>query len=343
MKKKLLITSLAIYSIAVNAQITITSSNMPVAGNSYITATDTAVTSYGTAGANQIWGFSTWANHQLDTATFQLASSLPGVSFFPTATLGMSDEQGASFMKVSSAAVEILGFSGDLGAGPVLFTFTPPQKLVTLPATYQTNYNHTSSYELALASTQIGVDSIKIKNRTSDVSVIDGWGALSTPAYSNISALRQYVTGISIDSLYVILAGDSVWTFIGNSIDTSYTYRWWSNAHTFPVAEITFDQGDTIYSGSYLTSTLVGVNELAKNANSVSVFPSPASDKVIFSGITSDSYLVVFDVNGKLVEKGFLKKNTTINVANYNNGVYFYTVAPLNGSAVSKGKFVVEK
>jgi hypothetical protein len=343
MKKKLLVTSLAIYSLAINAQITITSTNMPMAGNSYITATDTAVVSYGSAGANQTWDFSTWANHELDTAEFKAASQLPGASFFPTATIGIGDVEGSSFMKVSSTVVETLGFFTDLGSGLAPVEFTPAQKFITLPSTYQTTYTGNYSYQFAIPFGQFGIDSLMIKSETSYTSTIDGWGSLTTPAYSSVSALRQFYTEITNDTTFALVTGTTDYVYFDNSMDTSYSYRWFSNAHTFPVIEINFGLGDTIYSGSYLTSTLVGVNELAKNTNSVSVFPSPASDKVSFKGIDSDAYLMVFDVSGKLVEQVLLKKNTTINVANYNNGVYFYNVAPLNGTPVSKGKFVVEK
>ena len=343
MIKKLLVTFLAIYSIAINAQINITSSDMPSAGNSYIVAGYDSVLDYGTAGANQTWDFSSWGNDYVDTAFFENPANLIGASYFPSATIGSGDTASASFMKNSSTAFELLGFYANFNGGFDPVVFNPAQTFLSLPSTYQTTFSGTSSYDIIFPSGQLG-DSLKVINIQNYTSIIDGWGSLSTPTYSNLSTLRQYFTVINTDSLFSLTAGDSVWASVNVTTDTSYNYRWWSNAHTYPVAEISvYAAIDNVFFGSYLTSTLVGVNELAKNTNSVSVFPSPASDKVTFKGINSDAYLIVFDVAGKLVDKSLVRKNTTINVANYNNGIYFYNVAPLNGSSVSKGKFVVEK
>lgn len=345
MKKQLLIASLAITSVAVNAQITITSSDMPVAGNSYIIADVNDSIPYGTSGANQTWDFSSWVNTGLDTTSFQAPSNLNGASFFPTATIGIASNTTYSFFKNSSSAYEFLGYYSNTGGSDDLIILSPAEKTITFPSTYQTTFNGTASLSLTYAATQPGVDSIRYNFDRNYISVIDAWGTLTTPAYSNVNTLRQFITAVEQSSAYTLATGDSVWVLIPNSpeADTSYMYRWLSNEHSYAVAEVYANPGDTLYYATYLTSTLVGVNEHAKNSNTVSVFPSPASDKVSFKGIDSDAYLIIFDVNGKLVEKVSLRKNTTINVSNYNNGVYFYNVVPLNGSAVSKGKFVVEK
>ncbi|MGB3948626.1 MAG: T9SS type A sorting domain-containing protein [Bacteroidia bacterium] len=344
MKKQLLFASISICSFAMNAQITITSADMPVAGNSYIIANDTAVSSYGTAGANQTWNFSTWASHSLDTNMFSSASGMAGASFFPTATIGIDDADASSFMKVSSSVVELLGFYGDFfGGGATAVTFVPAQKYVTLPSTYQTNYTGTYTYEFTFPLGQFGIDSVKIKSIVSYTSNMDGWGTLTTPSYSAVPSLRQFYTEMTTDTTFGLPTGTTDYVYVDDGMDTSYTYRWFSNAHTFPLAEITFNIGDTIYSGSYLTNTLVGINEFSKNTAAVSAYPNPAINKLNFIGIDSNSYLIIFDVNGKIVDKTLVKKNTTVDVSAYNNGVYFYTVAPLNGKPVSQGKFVVEK
>jgi hypothetical protein len=345
MKNKLLITFLVMYSVALNAQITITSADMSATGNSYVTVNDDSVTSYGAAGINQTWDFSSWINDYFDTASFVSPSNLSGALFFPTATVGInSDGAGSIFMKNSATAFEILGSHVDLtGNGAVPIIYNPSITFLTFPSTYQTSYNSNSSYTLTFAIADPDIDSVHIKSSTNYTSIIDGWGTISTPAYSNVSAIRQCLIEIGLDSAFVLPTDSSTWVYQAQDIDTSYTYRWFSNSHTYPLAEISFSEGDSVYFASYLIPNTVGVNELAKNTNSVSVFPSPASDKVSFKGIDSDAYLIIFDVNGKLVEQSLLKKNTTINIANYNNGIYFYNVAPLNGTPVSKGKFVVEK
>lgn len=350
MKKNLLLSSFVISALSVGAQITITTSDMPVAGQTYIMANDTTVTSYGSAGTNQTWNFATWANQSTDTTIFENPSSVPGSSFFPTATLGIDGGDGASFMKNSSSQIDILGFYGDFGFGPMAVQFTPPQKFLSFPSNYLTTYNGTSKYELAFFIGQPGLDSMKVKASINYTSTIDAWGSLTTPVNSNVSSLRQKYIEISTDSTFLLPTGQP-WMFNpptqGNPnprVDTTNNYRWWSNTKKFPVAEVIADGNNVVSSASYLLSMQVGVNEQVMTKNEVSVFPNPASDKINITGISTESYLVIFDVNGKLMERSRLKKNnTTINTANYENGIYFYQITALTGKPVGKGKFIVSK
>ncbi len=343
MKKKLLLFTTVITSFAANAQITL--ADMPVAGETYVMANDTTtVSSYGGSGTGQTWNFSGWLNQKADTNAFVNASSLPGYSDFPTSNLGMAIDSVSQFMKTASTQVEILGVYGSLGFGPMALEFIPAQKFITFPSNYQTAFNGNSGFTIQYDPNQMGVDSVKLIHAIIYSSIFDASGTITTPAYSNVSALRQKYTEMTVDSMYIKLTGGG-WMMPGPpTIDTTISYRWWSNAHKFTVAEIITSGNDSIENASYLVTTLVGVNEVAASKNQVQVFPNPASDKITVTGVSDASYLFIFDENGKLVERNTLKKNnTSINVTPYNNGVYFYNIIPLNGGSVTKGKFVVTK
>lgn len=351
MKKNLLLSSLVISSsLLVNAQIQINTGDMPVAGQTYIMANDTTVTSYGSAGTNQTWNFASWANQSTDTTIFETPSSVPGFSSFPTATLGINAGDGASFMKNTSSQIDILGFYGDFGFGPMAVQFTPPQKFLSFPSNYLTSYSGTSKYELKFFIGQPGLDSMKVKASINYTSNIDAWGALTTPTNSNLSTLRQKYVEIRTDSTFLLPTGQP-WMFNPSSpgnpnprIDTTNSYRWWSNTKKFPVAEVTTDGNNVVTNAGYLLAMQVGVNEQSMAKNEVNVYPNPASDKINITGISTESYLVIFDVNGKLMERSRLKKNNTIiNTANYENGIYFYQITALTGKPVGKGKFIVSK
>lgn len=343
MKSKLLFFLIIAVVFSTTGQITINVSNMPVAGNSYINSVDTTIISYGPAGANQTWDFSAWSNHKSDTTAFVNPASLNGFSHFPSATLGIGDNESSAFMKVSASQVEILGSYADFGSGPIILEFVPAQKFLTLPATYQTAFNGTSAYDITIPGQQ-GIDSMRMKSGTYTESTIDSWGTITTPAYSNLNALRQNITEIRTDSIWGLLTGQTVWTLFDGGVDTSHTYRWWSDVHNFPVAEVELSEGENIFTGSYLSATLVGINETTKQTNKISVFPNPASNQINLIGISGMSYLTIFDENSKLIEQHKINKNTTnINISRYANGIYFYTIIPLNGTSVSQGKFVVTK
>lgn len=350
MKRKILFSSLLISALSVNSQIQINTGDMPVAGQTYIMANDTTVTSFGSVGTNQTWNFATWANHSQDTSIFETPSSVPGSTFFPTATLGINAGNGATFMKNSSSEVDILGFYGDFGFGPMAVQFVPPQKFLSFPSNYLTNYSGTSKYELSFYIGQQGIDSMKVKASINYTSNIDAWGALTTPTNTNLSTLRQKYIEITTDSTFMLPTGQS-WMLNPSTlenpnpkVDTTNSYRWWSNTEKFPVAEVITDGNNVVTDASYLLSTLVGVNEQSMAKNEVNVFPNPASDKINITGISEESFLVIFDGNGKLTEKSRLKKNnTSVNTSNYKNGIYFYQITSFNGKTIGKGKFIVSK
>jgi len=349
MKKNLLFASLVISAFSVNAQITISSGDMPVVGQSYIMAHDSTITSYGNAGTSQTWNFASWANNTYDTTSFVNPSSVAGFSSFPTATLAVDrGVNGADFMKASSSLVEILGTYVDFGFGLTAIVFAPSEKFLTFPSNYLTNFNGTSVFTIKFASTQPGLDSIKMVNSINYTSNIDAWGSITTPAFTGLNSLRQNIKEINTQTTYLKFTGQA-WALstYGNNptVDTSNTYRWWSDTKNFPVAEISADANNIVTDASYLTTLqYVGVTEKTATNNDVNVFPNPASDKITITGVSSESYLLIFDVNGKLVENSRLKKNnTSVNTSDYQNGIYFYQIVTLNGKTTGKGKFAVSK
>lgn len=351
MKKNLLLSSFVISALSVNAQITITTADMAVVGGTYIMANDTNVTSFGNAGANQTWNFAAWGNHSKDTISFVSPSSAPGFSNFPTATLAMdADGDGSTFMKNSSSSFDMLGFYSDFGFGPMAVPFTPAQKRLTFPSTYLTNFSGTSNFEVKFYIGQPGLDSMKVTVAINYTSSIDAWGSITTPANSNVNSLRQKYIEISTQTSYSKPTGQpwmldpSTQQNPNPSIDTSNTFSWLSNTKKWPIAEIGTDANNEVTYASYLLPTPVGVNEHSMANSDVNVFPNPASDKITITGISTESYLIILDVNGKRMESSNLKKNnTSINTSNYENGTYFYQVVGMNGKTMGKGKFVVSK
>lgn len=350
MKKNLLFASLVISALSVNSQIIINTGDMPVAGQTFYTVSDTNVTSYGNAGTNQTWNFAAWGDHKRDTSAFYTPASLPGFSFFPTATMVTGDSSGAVFMKNSSSSLDILGFYADFGMGASPIEFTPSQKFLSFPSTYLTSYNGVSKYNLQFYIGDFGIDSMKIKANIIYSSSIDAWGAITTPTDVNVNSLRQKFTEYRYDTTYMQPTGQP-WMmqppsqgYPNPSIDTTITYRWFSNTKKWPLAEIITDGNNMVTNASYLLSTQVGVKEQSKTNSNVSVFPNPATDKINITGIEEESFLVIFDVNGKLIENSRLtKNNTSIYTSDFENGIYFYQITSFSGKTIGKGKFIVAK
>ncbi len=96
---------------------------------------------------------------------------------------------------------------------------------------------------------------------------------------------------------------------------------------------------------AYLESTL-GVNDLNNNENVVKVFPNPTMDvvNINFSNLPTNVTIVVYDLSGKkLLSQNLSKATNAINVSDFNNGVYVYTILNVDGKSIANGKFSVVK
>jgi Secretion system C-terminal sorting domain len=100
-------------------------------------------------------------------------------------------------------------------------------------------------------------------------------------------------------------------------------------------------------SKAYLSGTPNGIQDEMNNDYGLKVFPNPSQNFInfSFSGLPSENLiLVVFDLNGKvIVEKTISNLNNTINVSNYNEGTYLYSITNSKGDFLKSGKFNVIK
>ncbi len=236
-------------------QIIINSNNMPQQGKTYYAAKDTTITSAGTAGANQNWDFSGWLNQGTDTNSFDNPSNLQGFSSFPNSNLGLITSGANLFLNNNSNSLDILGFYGDFGGGPAPVLFTPSEKFISFPSTYQTTFSGTTMYKIEFPYTQQPpIDSIRVISNIVYSSEIDGWGMITTPAFQNVSSLRQKVTEYKTDSTFVHMFGS--WNPAGSpTTDTTITFRWWSDTKEFPLAEIEADGNGMVTKGTYQIPT----------------------------------------------------------------------------------------
>jgi hypothetical protein len=90
-----------------------------------------------------------------------------------------------------------------------------------------------------------------------------------------------------------------------------------------------------------LATTSTGVAELAL-ANSVKVFPNPASTTFTVAMNATNATVEVMDITGKLIETAPVSLGEArLNVSSYNNGVYFYQIKGENNTLIKSGKFTV--
>jgi hypothetical protein len=87
----------------------------------------------------------------------------------------------------------------------------------------------------------------------------------------------------------------------------------------------------------------VGMDELNKAAQSLNVYPNPASDVVNFSiDYNKAASVKMMDITGRIIETvNFDMNNASVDVRNYNAGIYMYQVLDNEGQVIKAGKVSV--
>ncbi|MFZ4413900.1 MAG: T9SS type A sorting domain-containing protein [Bacteroidales bacterium] len=344
------IVAFLLLKIATNAQITVTQSDMPSLNTTFTEVSDTVCVNIniGNAGTSQTWNLANIANSYQLTSSWVPPASRPGAAYFPTATVAVVKPGGQdSYAKISATSAEMLGMHGDFGApiGVKAGIFSPSMKYFQYPTNYQTSFNGTYVFEIKTAYSQPPIDSMKLSFSINYTSIVDGWGNVTTPAFSNIASLRQKNTSFTTISSY---AHSSITGWVSSGTpqkDTSINYIWLSNVQKFTLADVETEWSGHVVKATYLLSTgVVGIHENSSTKININLFPNPANEMINISGITQNAVLLIFDTNAKLISSKLLKTyNNTLNISDYSNGIYFYQIVDMNGQAIDKGKFSVVK
>ena len=87
----------------------------------------------------------------------------------------------------------------------------------------------------------------------------------------------------------------------------------------------------------------VGESEIEKAAESLSVYPNPASDLINFAiDYNKATAVKMMDITGRVIETvNFNLNNAQVDVRNYNAGIYMYQVIDNEGNIVKAGKVTV--
>lgn len=87
-----------------------------------------------------------------------------------------------------------------------------------------------------------------------------------------------------------------------------------------------------------------GIGHISGNTVSMSVYPVPASDKLVFSSKeVINGSITVYDLSGReAIRSAFNGSSAGISVSNLQNGLYFFSIAGNDGAIVNKGKFTVQ-
>ncbi len=361
-------------NIGLIGQTEITSASFPEPGDvlKTLTAARPAGDFIGGSGADQTWDFS---NLTAQFAAEEEYLDLAGAEFdslFVNATTFQSLGQGESFYQASATEFSFLGFGGvdfiGLGFGSNL-VYTDPF-VERRAMTYQAGERFsTSTSTLArvsvddlpaaiadslLAQSPLPFDSIGVGISNEREDVIDAWGTVMIPGGS-FDVIREKRVAMS-NTVIEIKAPFIGWFDISGLIgfgggDTTITYQYISNDAKEAIAVVTMtnDESD-VQSVEFkdMGVITVGTYFVEEQTFEFKVSPNPSNGPVLveISDLPTDDYqLMIYDLNGKILNKEAFKSagNFNYQLDNFTSGTYFFSLKNSKGQQIATEKLILKR
>jgi len=357
MKKNLLTLIAFLLFLPAIAQITITSDDIVGAGATVILGVDTTSPfTAGPGGADQNWDFSSVLTQAYDTMWFMNPGQTTFPDAYPAANLAARIYMEDAFMYFNSNSQEfsILGGMMRMDELPGLDLYapiTPKEVIAAFPMDYLDNYTQSFVQEIRAPNPipALGFDSVMIKMYTTQTTIVDAWGTVTTPLGS-FEALRVRDNSTMIDSIFAFMLGS--WNLLETDGDVDEDYSWWTDEPGigYPVLELNVDTETGFVEDVYFLKQepVYGVSEPALERSAMVLYPNPCSDVVRLRYLIHDiGYLKsdLFDISGRkileLINQNLMPGDheIEIDVSSLSNGMYF--VRAQVGNSVEVQKLVV--
>lgn len=233
-----------LFSFTSQGQITITQSDLPVAGNYLIQLRDTMPGAHGitAAGASaQAWNYtSNWTLADTSSVYFQTKTAVPGYTNFAGANLGSYDATANTsiFYKNIATGFWVDGFYDPSQTPPLnIIDANPDLLLVPTPFTYGNSKTNNAKVTIDIA----GSPSYRYKVTLKQTITCDAWGTISTPSVTNASVIREKTFMYEIDSIYINFGFGYILASIDGPKDTTITYSFLRKAPNMTVMTMNQD------------------------------------------------------------------------------------------------------
>jgi len=321
--KKIITAALLTVCISAFAQPTITSSVLPVKGDTIFLALDTILQPPGNGGANITWDFSNLPQHFLSSRIYIDPATTPYFSEFPSATLARTDAYGSVYT-----------YWKNVGNTSTYFGFVEPlvpndQNYDSIPLTYYSfpiNYND-SVVRSFYSTTNPG----NLKSAGKYYFKADGWGTLKLPHRTISNVLR------SKSLMYI---GDSTI----NSYSLTKEVTWYSPNQK----DILLVINSVVVNGALTRKYIffdnhynTGISSV-ETSNYIHVYPNPSNGifKMDIENSNTKCTIDCFDFTGRLVLNKEIETHATIDLSGFGKGIYILKIK--NASFETVKKVVVE-
>lgn len=345
MKQIFTLLFLQVFGLAVMAQPTITTNELPVAGLAFLTGTDTSYSAPVQAGgANVTWNYSGLQNLLTDTAGFTSATGTPYAGVFPGSNLASYDiaTDTWSYFTTNSSGFYANGFAGPDGS----FEFSSPALYAPVPFSYGDSRVNVARLQVdttIVDSTGTSTDFRFVLNITSTFNA-DGWGTVILPSGTYNDVLRVRVTEITYDSIsiYFPVIG-YVPLSTGASQITRFRYFQQGASASYILGIDADSLGNTADYSEYLIGSIILDVPAVASEKAKLAYPNPAVSEVILPGVHSASsgHFEVISVAGhkSMVPAVVTGDGLRLHVEGLSNGLYFYRYE--TGTGVQIGRFNV--
>ena len=344
MKKALLITSVVMLSLTIQAQVTIKKSSVISAGHEFVQYSDTNKITIQQGGTgNLTWDFKNLKYDDSFTLMAMYSDWIPSISALVPGSDFILKEKGKedyTFLVVNDSAIVLKGSAVDTGTGPlevnnVGFNF------LRYPITHDGNV-YVDTVLMFVQRTYLGIvpgpgapriDSVRVEGYIAQEFRAIGHGKIEFPTSTMPDVLMVENLNVIFSNVYAQIGGN--WTTINAAYakqlgydvggDSSYRHMWWTddNGKGLPVVQYEFDYGDATAEGADFSPAGAQKSNI-KHANHVNVivYPNPSANKIKFEGISNvNAQVQIYSLNGQLVIQTQLKEGvldvSALNAGNY--------------------------
>ena len=352
MKTKLFTIALALASMNISAQITVTDTDLMSVGDIIYQANDSVPAlsiTLGNAGPNQSWDFSALQVQEYDTTEFIDPAGTPFGADHPTANLCIDDNGEYIYINKDAQSLSLVGFDN----------IQYPQFILPLPLVYGLNtivgpviimdsvFVNPGFIDNLLAPTisfnplHNQVDSIKVLIESSTEFNVDAHGDIIIPM-GTFDVLRVKTDDITTTDFFAYcsdnILGNGGWyplpaAIFPSEVEMISAYSWWTNDPSvkFVLVQIAVDSVGGINDVDFMHSpSPSSVNDLS--TNNFNIYPIPATNNLNIEAQNNElTYLKLLDVTGKVILKKEFTQSTSLDVLDIAKGIYFLDLKTAEG------------
>ncbi len=353
MKKIATLLFFSVLSLATWAQITITKSNMPAAGDTFRYANVQAIGSninVSNTGANLSWNFASLSKTD-ETLLEYKRSAQTSYGFYFINTFGtlIADNIGFgqfalsevyNFYKNTTSNFTAEGIGFKFNNIPLGGFYTDKDEIYKFPLEYADR--DSSSFKVTVAIPGLG----SYKQGGTRINKVDGWGKLTTPykTYNNCIRVKSEIS--QVDSFSVSQPFPISFGFPS----TRTEYKWLSNEDNVPVLETS---GNTVAGNFVPTVVRYRTQDKSTNPNTsvqavggvqVKVYPNPATDKIIVTLPNyGDSHVKLFSMEGKEQTISFSRTSEGLEIATQSLPAGYYMLFAKSGNEIIWEKIEISR